>query len=146
MHLTSMYLFSLKRPCGSLKVIVQQTWLGDVRSVTPSTSETGTTGELLHRSPELSPLVYYVLEYLWVVYVTLWLCDSWNVCCNTVVTLLSWCPWWPWWAVCHPRNWNWNKSLNVTGPSLTALKRTWSWGYRPYGIFDKLLLPFSIDF
>ena len=79
-----MYLVSLKRPCGSLKVIVQQTWLGDVRSVTPSTSETGTTGELLHRSPELSPLVYYVLEYLWVVYVTLWLCDSLNVCCNAV--------------------------------------------------------------
>ena len=58
-YMHSMYWVSLKRPCGSLKVIVQQTWLGDVRSVTPSTSETGTTGELLHRSPELSPLVYY---------------------------------------------------------------------------------------
>ena len=49
----SMYLVSLKRPCGSLKVTVQETWLGDVRSGTPSTSETGTTGGLLHRSPEL---------------------------------------------------------------------------------------------
>jgi hypothetical protein len=52
----STYLFSLKRPCGSLKVRVQQIWLGDVRSGTPGTSETGTIGGLLHRFPELSPL------------------------------------------------------------------------------------------
>ena len=43
----SIYLVSLKRPCGSLKAMIQQTWLGDVRSGTPSTSETGTTGGLL---------------------------------------------------------------------------------------------------
>ena len=49
-------LFSLKRPCGSLKMRVQQICLGDVRSGTPGTSETGTTGGLLHRSPELSQL------------------------------------------------------------------------------------------
>ena len=43
----------------ALWVMVQQTWLGDVRSGTPSTSETGTTGGLLHRSPELSPLGFF---------------------------------------------------------------------------------------
>jgi hypothetical protein len=43
-YMCSTYLVLLKRPCGSLKVRVQQIWLGDasVRSGTPGTSETGT--------------------------------------------------------------------------------------------------------
>ena len=40
----------------------EQIWLGDVRSGTPGTSETTTTGGLLHQFPELSPLELLELE------------------------------------------------------------------------------------